>query len=361
MMSLLSGQTALELHWPWLLLLFPLPWLVIIKRKIQAPSYIAPHLPLFETAKVLGFEQVQNDTRTPRWKKLILLIAWSALVIAICRPSYIGDQVDIPLSGRDLMLAIDISPSMEEKDMQINDTFVSRLQVVKKVVSEFVQVRTGDRVGLILFGSQPYVQSPLSFDTVTANTLLQEAYLGMAGNATAIGDAITLGVKRLRQRPEQSRVLILLTDGANTAGEIPPEKAAQFAAQENIKIYTVGVGADEMIRRSFFGSQRVNPSADLDEDMLKHLANLTNGAYFRARNTQELSAIYQAINELEPVEQETRSFRPTKALYYWFLALSILAYAILLLENSASKLLQSYRRIYSGKVTQTSDYQRDSK
>jgi Ca-activated chloride channel family protein len=348
MMSLLSGETAFELQWPWLLLLLPLPWIVTFKRKIEAPSYVAPHLPLFEAAKSLGFGHIEHEQSTARWKTLILLLAWISLVIATCRPTYIGDQVDIPLSGRDLMLAIDISPSMEEKDMQIKGSQVTRLQVVKKVVSEFVENRTGDRIGLILFGSEPYVQSPLSFDTVTVNTLLQEAYLGMAGNATAIGDAITLGVKRLRQRPEQSRVLILLSDGANTAGEIPPEKAAQFAEKENIKIYTVGIGADEMIERSFFGSRKVNPSADLDEEMLKHLAELTGGQYFRAKTSQQLTAIYQAINDLEPVEQETRSFRPTKALFYWFLCFSMLAYSILVIHNLFEKL---YRSFLKGKIT----------
>jgi len=352
MMSLLSGETAFELHWPWLLLILPLPWIVTFKRKIEAPSYIAPHLPIFETAKSLGFGQVNHDQSAARWKNIILLLAWISLVIAVCRPTYIGDQVDIPLSGRDLMLAIDISPSMEEKDMQIKGTQVTRLNVVKKVVTEFVENRSGDRIGLILFGSQPYVQSPLSFDTVTVNTLLQEAYLGMAGNATAIGDALTLGVKRLRQRPEQSRVLILLSDGANTAGEIPPEKAAQFAAKENIKIYTVGIGADEMIQRSFFGSRKVNPSADLDEEMLKQLADLTGGQYFRAKSSQELTAIYQVINELEPVEQETRSFRPTKALFYWFLCFSMLAYGILVAENAFTKL---YRSILQAKNNEKTD------
>lgn len=343
MMSLLNGETAFELYWPWLLLLLPLPWIVVFKQKVDAPNYIAPQLPIYDTAKSLGFGHATQKQSSAKWKNVLLVLAWISLVIAICRPTYIGDQVDIPLSGRDLMLAIDISPSMEEKDMQIRGTQVTRLQVVKKVVSEFVENRTGDRIGLILFGSQPYVQSPLSFDTVTANVLLQEAFLGMAGNATAIGDALTLGVKRLRQRPEQSRVLILLSDGANTAGEIPPEKAAQFAAKENIKIYTVGIGADEMVQRSFFGSRKVNPSADLDEDMLKQISELTGGQYFRAKSTEELTSIYQAINNLEPVEQETRSFRPSKALFYWFLCFSLLIYSILVTENAIRKLLQRFQ------------------
>jgi len=344
MLDLLSGNTALELQLPWMLLLLPLPWLVVLKRKIQASTYVAPHLPLFETAKELGFNEADTVKQTSRWKYLVLLLCWLSLIFAATLPTYVGEQVEIPLSGRDLMLSIDISPSMKEQDMQIKGQSATRLDVVKNVVSKFVEQRSGDRIGLILFGSQPYVQSPLSFDTVTVNTLLQEAYLGMAGQSTAIGDALTLGVKRLRQRPEQSRVLILLSDGANTAGEIPPEKAAQLAAQENIKIYTIGIGADEMIRRSFFGSQRVNPSADLDEDMLEQIALLTEGQYFRARNTEELSKIYQMINELEPVEQETKSFRPTKSLFYWFVGFSLLAYSLLMLGNLAFKLAEGIKQ-----------------
>ena len=232
--------------------------------------------------------------------------------------------------------------------MKVNGIAQTRLAIVKRVVSEFIDVRQGDRIGLILFGSEPYIQSPLSFDVVTANALLQEAYLGMAGQATAIGDAITLGVKRLRKRPEQSRVLILLTDGANTAGEIPPEKAAQLAAQENIKIYTVGIGAEGMIKRSFFGTQRVNPSAELDEAMLRQIAELTQGDYFRARNTEELSEIYQAINALEPVEQETKSYRPTKALFYWFTLMAGLLYGSILLYKFLHHLWQKAQHVRLG-------------
>jgi len=343
MFDLFNGNAALELHWPWMLLLLPLPWIVLFKNKVQSPSYLAPHLPIFETAKVLGFNEADKLKKTPRWKQAILLFAWIMLVIAACRPTYIGEKVEVPLSGRDLMLAIDISPSMEEQDLQLNNQPASRLAVVKDVVSKFIKKREGDRIGMILFGSKPYVQAPLSFDIVTVNTLLQEAYLGMAGQATAIGDAITLGVKRLRERPNQSRVLILLSDGANTAGEIPPEKAAQLAAKENIKIYTIGIGADEMIKKSFFGSRKVNPSADLDEEMLKQLSELTGGRYFRARNTEDLNNIYQLINSLEPVVSETKSYRPSKALFYWFIGIAMLSHGLLLVLNLFNKLSMHFR------------------
>lgn len=332
--------SALEFQWPWLALLLPLPFIARINKKSEQSQDIAPQMPLFQTVKSLGAGSLPSETKSTPWKHVVLFLAWTCLVIAACRPTYIGEQIDIPLSGRDLMLAIDISPSMKEADMRVNGVADTRLNVVKRVVSEFVEEREGDRVGLILFGSEPYIQSPLSFDTQTVNTLLQEAYLGMAGQATAIGDAIALGVKRLRQRPEQSRVLIMLSDGANTAGDIPPEKAAQLAAQENIKIYTIGIGADEMVKRSFFGSKRVNPSADLDEAMLTQIATTTQGQYFRARSTEELAEIYLAINELEPVEQETKSYRPTKALFYYFVAFALGFYAFLVAHKLISRQLQ---------------------
>lgn len=322
-------SAALQFEWPWLLLLLPLPWLPGLRQRgKRARQIIAPQLPMFGQLKAMGFAHAQGAPQRGRLHGLLLALAWCALVVATTRPTYIGEQIDIPLSGRDLMLAIDISPSMKEEDMTLNNETANRLDVVKAVISEFVQQRTGDRVGLILFGSQPYIQVPLTFDLKTVNTLLQEAFLGMAGQATAIGDAIALGVKRLRLRPEQSRVLILMSDGANTAGDIPPDKAATLAAQEKIKVYTIGIGADEMIQRSFFGSRRVNPSADLDEKMLRLIADTTGGQYFRARNQAELDQIYALINTLEPIEQELHSFRPTKALFYWCLGLALCCYGL---------------------------------
>lgn len=345
-MSIFEVITALEFQWPWLILLAPLPWLFKFGKKAEQPEDIAPLMPLFQTVKSLGVGSLPSEAKTSRLNQIGLALAWLCLVVAICRPTYIGEQIDVPLSGRDLMLGIDISPSMKENDMKINGVAQTRLEIVKRVVTDFVEAREGDRIGLILFGSEPYIQAPLTFDTQTVNTLLQEAYLGMAGQATAIGDAIALGVKRLRQRPEQSRVLILLTDGANTAGEIPPEKAAQLAAQEKIRIYTVGIGAEEMIKRSFFGSKKVNPSADLDEEMLQQIAGLTDGEYFRARNTDELTGIYDLINKLEPVEQETKSYRPSKALFYWFLGLALGIYALLVSIKMLKRLFQ-HRKLAS--------------
>jgi Ca-activated chloride channel family protein len=190
------------------------------------------------------------------------------------------------------------------------------------VVGDFVIERQGDRLGLILFGEKAYLQTPLTFDRKTMQTLLYEAQLGFAGNGTAIGDAIGLSVKRLQERPENHRVVILLTDGANNAGELDPLKAAELASRAKVKIYTIGIGAEAMETRSLFGTRVTNPSADLDESTLKGIADATRGKFFRARNPQELAEIYQELNRLEPIEQDAETIRPIAALYQWPLGLA---------------------------------------
>ena len=198
------------------------------------------------------------------------------------------------------------------------DTFGPKIgdQVVKQVAGDFIERRAGDRVGLILFGRRAYLQTPLTFDRQTTRALLEESAIGLAGKETAIGDAIGLAVKRLREEPEQNRVLVLLTDGANTAGAVEPLKAADLAAAEGLKIYTIGVGADEMMVRSLFGSRRINPSADLDERALTAIADKTGGRYFRARDTRSLMQIYGILDELEPAAEEEDVLRPPAELYW---------------------------------------------
>jgi Ca-activated chloride channel family protein len=244
--------------------------------------------------------------------------------MACTRPQWLGEPIEQAVSGRDLMMAVDLSGSMEVQDFFINKQTVDRLTAIKYVASDFINRRVGDRIGLILFGTQAYLQTPLTFDRKTVMTLLNESAIGLAGDNTAIGDAIGLAIKRLKNQPDNSRVLILLTDGANTAGEVTPLKAAELAEANHLKIYTIGVGADEMIVRSFFGSRKVNPSADLDENTLVKIAESTGGRYFRARNADELNNIYMLLDKLEPIEKDKQFFRPRSELYYWPLALALL-------------------------------------
>ena len=317
----------MQLEWPWVFLLLPLPLLVrfllpAVKR--QDAALRVPVIDDFKTATSIELGSNKNYLLLT-----LATIAWCCLIFAASRPQWLGDQVDIPVSGRDLMLAVDLSGSMQIPDFEINGRTVDRLTAVKQVASEFISRRSGDRVGLILFGEQAYLQTPLTFDLKTVNTLLDESFIGMAGDATSIGDAIGLAIKRLQDRQKDSRVLILLTDGANTAGEITPIKAAELAAEQGLKIYTIGIGADELLRRTLFGLQRVNPSADLDEKTLNAIADKTGGKYFRAHDTKELNKIYNMLDELEPVEQESESFRPISALFYWPLGVALAIGALL--------------------------------
>ncbi|MCB1871951.1 MAG: VWA domain-containing protein [Gammaproteobacteria bacterium] len=319
----------LSFAWPWLFLLLPLP---LLCRKFMSAAKsdreAALRVPFLE-----DFTAADNTGRTlrrPRWRLWLALLAWLLLVVAGARPQWLGEALQLPLSGRDLMLAVDLSGSMQERDFIIDGERVDRLTATKWVAGDFIQRRAGDRIGLILFGDRAYLQTPLTFDRRTVKTLLDEAAIGLAGKQTAIGDAIGLAVKRLTERNSQSRVLILLTDGANTAGEVEPEKAAELAARSGLKIYTIGIGADRMTVRSLFGTQVINPSKELNEQLLITVADTTGGRYFRAKNSEELVQIYQLLDRLEPVEQETRLFRPVKALYPWPLATALLLAALLL-------------------------------
>lgn len=310
----------IELLWPFALAAAPLPWLVrrvLPSRAQQQAALMVPDVGRFrpqdDAAGRLG------AYRWP-WRLVALWLIWLCLIAASTRPQWTGDPVTLPTTGRDLMLAVDISGSMGTEDMQLGNRLVNRLTVVKNVVSDFVERRQGDRVGLILFGTNAYLQAPLTFDLESVNRLLTEAPVGIAGGKTAIGDAIGLAVKRLRQRPAGQRVLILLTDGANNVGEVAPDKAAELASVEDIRIYTIGVGADAMRMPSIFGvfsAGIINPSADLDEHTLQDIADATGGRYFRAQNTEQLMEIYGLIDAMEPIEQEAETYRPIAALYFW--------------------------------------------
>ncbi|MCI0507118.1 MAG: VWA domain-containing protein [Gammaproteobacteria bacterium] len=334
----------LTIEWLWVLLFLPLPWLY----RYLLPVAKAAEESVLRVPFIDDFKNMAGGGRVIKKDHLLFwlgVLAWACLVAAASRPQWLGESIELPVSGRDIMLAVDLSGSMEMEDFVLrNNQRVDRLTATKAVAGEFIERRTGDRVGLILFGRQAYVQTPLTFDRETVKTLLYESAIGLAGKETAIGDAIGLAVKRFREM-QSSRapspagqsskpILILLTDGANTAGEVEPVKAAEFAAQEGLKIYTIGIGADQMTVPSLFGARRINPSMDLDEETLTAIADKTGGKYFRARDTEELEKIYQLLDELEPIARESKSFRPKISLYYWPLSIAVLlAMAVLLLSG----------------------------
>ncbi|WP_075187414.1 vWA domain-containing protein [Teredinibacter haidensis] len=316
-----------QFSWPWVFVLLPLPLLVYFIFSPVKRQQSALRVPFFTRVNTLYSDTASKLKKRSRLQQLLFVICWVLLVTATARPQWIGDPVTLPTSGRDLLVAVDISGSMETADMVVNDQQIPRIGVVKYVVTDFIDRRESDRLGLILFGTQAYLQAPLTFDRPTVSKLLDEAQLGFAGEKTAIGDAIGLAIKRLKERPDSQRILVLLTDGANTAGEVSPRQAADLAKQAGVKIYTVGVGANQMVKRmGLFGgmSRIVNPSSELDEDTLTYIADTTGGKYFRAHDPQELQQIYYLLDQLEPIEQEGETLRPTRSLFHWPLAVSLL-------------------------------------
>jgi Ca-activated chloride channel family protein len=322
-----------SLAWPWALLVLPLPWLVwkLVPEstRLQDAGLRVPSLRAFES---LGDRPEREQLLSGRF--WIAAAAWMLLVVAAARPEYIGDELEVPVSGRNLMLAVDLSGSMDQKDFELGSRRVDRLTATKAVASDFIDRREGDRIGLILFGERAYLQVPLTLDRETVNILLMEAFIGLAGEKTAIGDAITLAVKRIHDQAADAseQVLILLTDGANTAGEVDPLKAAELAQQVGLRVYTIGIGAEQLEVASLIGGRRsINPSADLDEETLTRIADLTGGRYFRAKDTAALQDIYRLVDELEPVEEPESGFRPVRSLYFWPLGGAFFLAAVLAL------------------------------
>ena len=311
-----------EFAWPWMWLALPLPWLV----RRWAPPLVQTDASALRVPSAADFRALGDVASGPGHRVAIpwlAIIAWTALVAAAANPRWLGEPVGITNSGRDLMLAIDLSESMEVEDFLLEGRAVDRLVATKAVARDFIRRREGDRIGLLLFGEQAYLNAPLTFDRSTILQLLDETAIGLAGPSTAIGDALGLAVKRLREQNTPQKVVILMTDGANTSGQVKPLRAAELAARAGLKVYTIGIGADEMMVRQLFGDIRVNPSTDLDEKTLRGIAKATGGRYFRARDVDALARIYDEIDRLEPVDRGEQQLRPSTLLFPWPLALAL--------------------------------------
>lgn len=308
----------------WAFLLLPLPWLAMyVLPKAKPAEQAALRVPFLHKMRPLASSN-HRFSNWRWWQRVLAYSIWVLLVVAASGPQWLGPPTPITQAGRNIMLAIDISGSMEITDMRLGNQQVNRLRMIKSVAGQFVNERVGDRVGLILFGTRAYLQTPLTFDRQTVQSQLNDASIGLAGQMTAIGDAIGLAIKRLMQYPAKSRVLVLLTDGASNSGSVLPIDAATMAAKQGIQIYTIGIGSSRAVAQTFWGPQAVNLSADLDEDTLKKIANATQGQYFRATDGQSLQHIYQRINQLQPINSDKQFFRPVDNLYDWPLGLALL-------------------------------------
>lgn len=320
-----------DFHWPWAALLLPVPLLIrwLWPRRHSAAdawthgdTSTLLHPALGRLAST--FVAARSLTHAGGSLQIILLaLAWIALVGVMMRPHWLEPYTEVHTEGRDLMLAVDTSRSMEALDFKVNGRQVTRMAVTKGVLEKFIQAREGDRIGLVVFGSQAFVLSPMTQDLQTLQALLHSVVARMAGDGTAIGDAIGLGVKKLRERPEGSRVMILITDGENTQGSMPPDMAAQLAAQEGIRIYTIGVGSKGLVPFMENGVM-TQVKMEIDEDLLTEIAKATGGDYFRATDSNALEEIYRRIDTLEKTRAEARTVMIPRPLYRWPLGAALL-------------------------------------
>jgi len=322
----------LEFSWPWVFLALPLP---------LAIYWLVPRAPRQDAALRVPFYrqlvQLHTDASHNYTKNLLTLIVcsliWILVVIAGSRPQWVGEPIQIPTTGRDMMLTLDMSGSMEARDMFLNNTQLSRFQVMKAVISDFVEKRTGDRLGLTLFAAHAYMLTPMTYDLNTVATMVAELEIGMIDeSATAIGDAIGLSIKNLRQQPENNRILILLTDGINNAGELTPLQAAQLARTEGIKMHIVGIASDQFGQRSMFGNRPGGLVSEIDDEAMQEAAGLTGGLYFRARTLEDMIEIYDELDQMEPIEQDEQTYRPVSQLFHWPLGAALLLSFLLALS-----------------------------
>ncbi|GGA09302.1 VWA domain-containing protein [Dyella caseinilytica] len=292
-----------EFAWPWVFALLPLPWLVWRAWKPVSPGQ-ALRLPHTWLTWHVGDRVASRSAGS--W---LLALGWLCLLVAAARPQVIGPPQAQQHSGRAMMLAVDLSGSMQTPDMQLGGQQLSRFGAVEAIAGDFISRRKGDELGLVLFGTHAYLVTPITYDLDAVRAQLQGAAVGLPGTETAIGDAIAVAVKRLAALPEQARVLILLTDGVNNSGSISPQDAAKAAKAAGVRIYTIGVGATRMTVPGLFGDSVINPSADLDADMLTYIAHETGGQFYRATDGNELADAYRAIDALEPMPQHGPSLR----------------------------------------------------
>lgn len=325
----------MTLAWPWMLLLLPLPWLT---RRWLPPvgssaTLRVPSVSEFGEPDGRRREAASVPARRIGIRARVATCTWLLLVLAASRPLGPPDPQQLPVSGRELMIAIDVSASMSTPDLRLDGRSVERLEAARELARGFLAGRDGDRVGLIVFGNQAYLHTPLTFDRDAVDAALGETAVGMAGRETALGDAIMLAANRLREFGDSARVLILLTDGVQTAGETAVQQAAWIAAREGLRVHVVGIGAQRMRVATPEGIREIDPSRELDEAALAAIADRTGGSYQRATDAEALAAFYRRVDALEPIDHGTAAVWRQHELYAWPLGLALLLAAGLVAQR----------------------------
>lgn len=329
----------IEFKWPYLILLLPLPIVIpiIINYFIKIfgkSNNINNNTDIINTGLYIPYYQdllsqynnieiKQNKNIKLNILNILLFLTWISFIIAIMRPIHIGKPINLPTPSHDIIMALDISKSMLTEDMS-KKRDINRLDIVKQIGHDFINKRTNDRVGLVFFGTSAFVSSPLTLDQKSLHNFLEKTQIGFAGGKTAIGDALGLAIKKLElDNKNNSRFIILLSDGSNNSGVVEPIDAAHMAAKNNIKIYTIGIGSNSN------NSLDILSGLALDDETLKAIAKITNGLYFHATDKTALAEIYNKINKLEPTSQTEKILRPETE---WFIYPLLLVFICLILR-----------------------------
>ena len=336
--------------WPWLLVLIPMP--IFLKLFWRSKNRLLRHQCETPSLRIPTYNVLVQESRTEKisgglnQKQVLLWLIWILLVISAAQPLWLGDRENIPVSGRDLMFLVDTSGSMRQMDFirldqshqttqqskslttqsidSFNNLTISRLDLVKQLAAEFIKARQGDRIGFILFGQRPHVRAALSYDHQAIVQLILESEIALAGESTAIGDAIGLAVKRMRTLPSKSRVLVLLTDGANNEGLVNPEEAAILAASEGIRIYTIGIGKSDVPSPNPYGVWSAENAHRFEESVLKNIAHHSGGHYFHVLDSEGLKMAYDRLNDMEPALHPQNQKHLAYSMYPWILSIALL-------------------------------------
>jgi Ca-activated chloride channel family protein len=306
----------LQPEWFWLLALLPV---ILFWRGRRGPVAAIE----YSDVGIAREASRASRSRVGRWLWLLPLVAGVLMIVGLARPQRAHSRTEVTANGIDIVLALDVSGSMQALDFEIDNRRLNRIEVVKSVVSKFIEERPNDRIGLIAFAGAPYLVSPLTLDHDWLQQNLERVNIGAGDDGTAIGSAIAAGVNRLRTTPAKSKVVVLLTDGMNNTGKIAPLSAAEAAKALGVKVYTIGVGvrgkAPIPVKDEAGNMHVVMAKVDVDEKTLQTVADQTGGKFYRATDTDSLQQIYEQINRLERTAQTVQKFERYEELYQWAL------------------------------------------
>jgi Ca-activated chloride channel family protein len=332
--------TNIQFLWPYAFVLVPIPLIIARYTSSLRWQTISIRFPLINRIQVTHESKINNEQNYKRVNPLYMLM-WILLVSALARPVIVNKNISINQNGYDIVLAVDLSASMQALDYSSRANNINRLDAVKKVVSNhFVSMRTGDRIALVVFAEDAFLYSPLTFNHLAIDKMLKNMQIGMAGDHTAIGDAIAISAKALESSTSKNKIIILLTDGVDNASSIDPIDAANIAKKLDVRIYTIGIGKNGLVPIPLNSGQIIMGQMPLDEATLSKIANLTFGIYSRAKTLNELEKIYENINKLEKSPAVNETLYSYESMHHWPMAIFLLLTIFIVISRANVRLFK---------------------